>query len=374
MNLSLQNKGLIKTAVALSVALVASQFAQADDLSFMTKGGAEAKFYGNIRVDAGYAIRGTDGIFHDVASKDNMGASVKKFNTTASATRFGFDFKAPVEGHNVGGKIEGDFRGAGDAGKAFRLRHAYMTYDNFLVGQTSSLYASNNEPAIIDFNDPVGGDATPRNPQVRYTTEVAPGTKFAAALESQHTAGDKAGANEIDYRVPAVSAKVTQNLGLGTAEVRGLVVPHYVKNLDKTKTGYALAAGFNYKVAETAKVLLDVSYARGLKANVGATDTLNAAGQQNQYTSVLTGVEVQVAPQVTTTLGYGVLRNKTNTEYAKSVGQSLNQTVQHGFVNAVYSPNKAVDLGVEYGFGQRKDVAGKAYKEQAINMMAKYKF
>ncbi|MFB2538708.1 MULTISPECIES: DcaP family trimeric outer membrane transporter [unclassified Acinetobacter] len=372
MSISLQNKGLMKTVVAMSVALMASQFAQAEGISFTTKNGAEAKLYGGVRVDAAYSIRGTDAVFHDVST--NNGEKVGKLVTTAKLTRLGFDFKAPVEGQEVGGKIEGDFAGNGEGSKAFRLRHAYMTTGNWLIGQTDSLYGSDNEPSIIDNSDPVGGDNSDRNVQVRYTMQTTPSTTVAAALESQHAAGN----DGATYRIPALSANLSQDLaGKGAVSVRGLVVPHHVVALDKTKTGFAVAAGFNYQVAEPAKVMLDVAYGRGLESNVGSSGTfaiVDGKYRQNQYTSVLAGAEFQVAPQLVANVGYGVLRNDTKSEFAKAQGDKFNKTVYHGFVNAVYSPVKAIDLGVEYGFGQRKDVAGKAYKEQAVNVMAKYKF
>ncbi len=58
----------------------------------------------------------------------------------------------------LGGKVEVDFAGSTtDSNSALRIRHAYLTYNNWLFGQTTSNFLSNHAPEMIDFGTNVGG-------------------------------------------------------------------------------------------------------------------------------------------------------------------------------------------------------------------------
>ena len=81
----------------------------------------------------------------------NEGNNSDKFQSTLNATRFGFNFKTPKIGeHSIGGKVEMDFFG-GASRDTFRIRHAYLTYDQWLVGQTwSNFNAVEYFPETVD--------------------------------------------------------------------------------------------------------------------------------------------------------------------------------------------------------------------------------
>src|SRR5690606_16939908 len=170
-----------------------------------TKSDTEVKLYGFVRGDANYIIEGSSGDFSDVAKTN--GQTNDKFVATAKTTRIGLDFKTNVEGAEIGGKLESDFAGTNDSfrvrdfktnvegaeiggklesdfagtndslrvrdfktnvegaeigGKlesdfagtndSFRVRQAYLTYENWLIGQTQSTFLSNHAPFMIDFS------------------------------------------------------------------------------------------------------------------------------------------------------------------------------------------------------------------------------
>ena len=110
----------------------------------VTKGGAEFELYGNVRADASYQAKGPSTMYNYISAVPlegsvNEGNNSDKFQSTLNATRFGFNFKTPKIGeHSVGGKVEMDFFG-GAGRDSFRIRHAYLTYDQWLIGQTLSL-------------------------------------------------------------------------------------------------------------------------------------------------------------------------------------------------------------------------------------------
>ena len=121
--------------------------------SFKSKSGADINLYGFVRGDANYIIEGADDDFNKVASSKE---DVKdKLRATAKTTRLGLDFNTNVGGDNkLGGKVEVDFAGTNEA---LRIRHAYLTYNNWLFGQTTSNFLSNHAPEMIDLGTNVGG-------------------------------------------------------------------------------------------------------------------------------------------------------------------------------------------------------------------------
>src|SRR5690554_4687262 len=69
----------------------------------------------------------------------NPDSGEKSVEGSARQSRLNLKATKEVDGHIIGGFIEGDFWGAGASGSYdWRLRHAYISIDNFTVGQTWS--------------------------------------------------------------------------------------------------------------------------------------------------------------------------------------------------------------------------------------------
>ena len=222
--------------------------------SFKSKSGADINLYGFVRGDANYIIEGADDDFNKVSSSN--GQTKDKLRATAKTTRLGLDFNTNVGGDNkLGGKVEVDFAGTNEA---LRIRHAYLTYNNWLFGQTTSNFLSNHAPEMIDFATNVGGGTAARIPQVRYGFNLAPATKLFISAEE----GDSSGTN-IKYSVPNLTAKLTQGFagGKGSASARALVENY--KSANDSDTAWGLAAGVNYQVMDPLKLSADVSYIDG---------------------------------------------------------------------------------------------------------------
>lgn len=104
------------------------------------------------------------------------------FTAFAKESRFNFDIRRVEEGSPpLRAFLEGDFFSSGGQ---FRLRHAYITAGDFLVGQTwTTLSFLESMPYMIDF---AAGDALfgGRTTQVRYTKEVNDSWTLAFGLEN----------------------------------------------------------------------------------------------------------------------------------------------------------------------------------------------
>ena len=353
--------------------------------SLKSKIGADVSLYGFVRGDANYIIEGADDDFNKIASTD--GNTKDKLRATAKTTRFGLDFTAPVGGDDkVGGKIEVDFNGSGET---IRLRHGYLTFNNWLFGQTTSNFLSSHAPEMIDFATNVGGGTT-RLPQVRYNHKLAPQTQlFVAAEEGDSKASAISSVSVTDsvvkYSLPALTAKLTQGYanGKGNASARALVEHHKVQSGNDDELGWGLAAGTTFDVTKQLKINGDVSYVEGNSNYLYGSNTayvVDANGdiEQNKFTAVQIGATYKFNEKLRSTLAYGALFADEDTDYAKAfkdVGNnSANKEVQQAWLNVSYTPVKPIDLGVEYVNGKREAFTGKTYKDNRVGLMAKYSF
>ncbi|MEK5787063.1 DcaP family trimeric outer membrane transporter [Acinetobacter johnsonii] len=351
--------------------------------SFKSKSGADINLYGFVRGDANYIIEGADDDFNKVASSD--GQTKDKLRATAKTTRLGLDFNTNVGGDNkLGGKVEVDFAGTNEA---LRIRHAYLTYNNWLFGQTTSNFLSNHAPEMIDFGTNVGGGTT-RIPQVRYGFNLAPATKlFLAAEEGNSSAtqwnatDSKNVASDVKYSLPVLTAKLTQGFadGKANASVRGLVEQYKSEESGDDKTGWGIAAGVNYQVIDPLKLSADVSYVQGNSNYLYGSNTAfyvdpaNGNIEQNEAFGVQVGGTYKFNEKLRSTLAYGALFADDGTDYAR-LNTAANEEVYQAWINFIYSPVKPLDLGVEYINGKRDTFAGDSYKDNRVGLMAKYSF
>ncbi|WP_179994785.1 DcaP family trimeric outer membrane transporter [Acinetobacter sp. YH16053] len=343
--------------------------------SLKSKSGADVSIYGSIRGDANYIIDGADDDFN-ATHKTGTTNVQDKLRATAKVTRLGLDFNTPVGDNKVGGKVEVDFASGSDN---LRIRHAYLTLNNWLFGQTTSNFLSNHAPEMIDFATNIGGGTT-RVPQVRYSQKLAPATQlFVSAEEGNSSAGTVSTSTPVTYRAPVLTAKVTQGFadGKGLASARALVEHYKSEAANDDKTGWGAAVGTNYQVAEPLKVSADVSYVKGnsnyLYGNNSAFVVDGNSIEQNETIGVQVGATYKFSPQLRSTLAYGALFADDGTDYAR-LNTGANEKVQQAWINFIYSPVKPVDLGIEYLNGERETFAGEKFSDDRVGFMARYSF
>lgn len=345
----------------------------ASSVGLKSKSGADINIYGFVRGDANYIIEGGDDDFNKISS--TTGEARDKLRATAKTTRIGLDFNTPVGDAKVGGKVEVDFAGNG-INENLRIRHAYLTYNNWLFGQTTSNFLSSHAPEMIDFATNAGGGTT-RIPQVRYAYNLAPTTKLLVAAEEGNSAG--ATGTAVKYSLPVLTGKITQSYadGNGNASARVLVENYKDNNAGKDKTGWGVALGTDFKVADPLKLFADASYVVGnsnyLYGSNNAYAVVNGDIEQNEFTALQVGGTYKILPNLRSTLAYGALFADNGTDFAKA-NQTANEKIQQAWLNVIYSPAKPIDLGIEYINGKRETFAGQSYKDNRVGLMAKYNF
>ena len=371
-----QQQTQIEQVKAQPVQLAAAPAAKPETpaTGFKTKAGANVNLYGFVRGDANYIIEGADNDFG--SAHTSTGATQDKLRATAKATRIGLDFNAPVGDAKVGGKVEVDFASSdNNKSENLRLRHAYLTYNDWLFGQTTSNFLSNHAPEMIDLATNIGG-GTARVPQVRYNFKLAPQTQLFVSAEE----GDSSATGDtIKYSVPNLTAKLVQGFadGKGNASARALVENY--KSADDSAVAWGLAAGASYAVTEQLKLNSDVSYSQGNSNYLyGANSAYVLDGnniEQNEFTAVQVGATYKISPKLRSTLAYGAHFADDDTKYAKSaLTTNANEKVQQAWINFIYSPAAPIDLGVEYVNGKRDTFAGQSFKDNRVGLMAKYNF
>ena len=336
-----------------------------------SKAGADVNLYGFVRADANYIINGADGDFSGVASTENQVND--KLRSTVKTTRLGLDFKSTVEGADVGGKIEVDFAGKTEdsTGTGIRVRHAYLTYNNWLVGQTTSNFLGGASPEMIDFSTNVG-TGTARLPQVRYGLNLAPQTKLTFSAEQ-----GKSAIATGKYVAPVLTAKVVQGFTGGNVSARAFV-EHYKDDTAKDdEVGYGLAGGVSFKPIEPLQLVADVSYVKGnsnyLIGSNNAYSVVNGNIEQNEAIAANIGATYSINPKLRTTLAYGTIIADDGTKFAKA-NAGANEKLSQAWVNFIYSPVKPIDFGIEYVNGDRKTFDGKKFNDDRFGVMAKYNF
>lgn len=349
----------------------------AQDLKITTSKGAEVDLYGFIRGDANYIIEGADDDFNSAASSD--GATKDKLRATAKVTRFGLDFSSPIAGQKVGGKVEVDFASSDEN---LRIRHAYLTFNNWLFGQTTSNFLSNHAPEMIDFETNIGGGIS-RIPQVRYSHNLAPTTQIVLAAEEGNSAATGATAK---YKLPVLTAKLNQGFaeGKGNVSVRALAERYEAEgNNDSDETAWGVAAGASFQVTDPLKLTADVSHVEGNSNYLYGSNSafaVNADGDlaQNEFNAFQVGATYKILPNLRSTIAYGAIFADDDSEYA-TLNPTGNKEVEQAWINFIYSPVKPVDLGIEYINGKRETFepnanGEKTFKDNRVGVMARYNF
>lgn len=366
----------------------------------ITVGGAEVNFYGNVRADATYQIDGGPNKGHpynqiNKAALEGTTGNSDIFKSTLAATRLGFDFKTPTQSGDVAGKVEVDFLGANDT---LRIRHAYLTYANWLIGQTWSNFAvPDYMPESIDALGYVGG-AVKRTPQVRYTSTFSPQTNLIFALEDSKYSSDSVSGTtwtlgsdpDNQMRIPALTArfnhKFADNAGIVTA--RTMVADKQTSDDEKVAWGVGLGTKFNVTPSTTLKA--DYYHVKGDSSfvswsNPGYAIDANKNIQQSEFDSITVGITQQFNPKWRGTLGYGYMNHDADLDYinASKSPSALNKDLWQAWANVFYSPVKPVSLGLEYTYGERETfsapnattpLTSKTGEENRVNVVAMYNF
>ena len=281
--------------------------------------------------------------------------------------------------------VEMDFFGGGSnalAGNetatntyAVTLRHAYVSWNNWLAGQTWSNFMDVAAlPDAVDFVGPTDGTVFVRQAQLRYTqgpwsfsvenpqTTVTPyrtGTRF----------------NSGDNALPDVTARWLTKGDWGHFTVAGMV--RQFKLLDETDTGASVSVSGKFNLGKSDDIRYAVNAGQGigryLAFGVGSDVVTEADGD----ISALDGYGGFVAwrhvfsPKVRTNLMYSASHFDNDAAFT---GFGVTERTQSMHANVIYSPFPKLDLGAELIYGQRSLEDDREGDLKRLHTSVKYAF
>lgn len=348
----------------------------------LSKGGAEVNLYGYIRADASYQAKGASTMYNNISGVPlehtaEEAQQKDRLHSTVNVTRFGLNFKTPSVAGEVGGKLEMDFFG-GTTRDQFRIRHAYITLDQWLIGQTwSTFIAPEYYPETVDAGTFVGS-ALLRSPMLRYSDNLSAKTSFAVAIEDPKYTATSDPDNEM--RLPALVGRLNHKFDNGSL-LSGRTFMAEKKTSHDNEWAWGVGLGGKYQLSPQTFLKADYYHVKGdgrflLWANNSYVIDDKNNIQSNEFDTISAGITHQFNSQLRSTLGYGYMKAKDDNSFAEIQKTNItqNKELRQGWINAMYNPYKPITFGVEYVYGERETFDGRNGIDNRVNMMASYDF
>jgi opacity protein-like surface antigen len=357
---------------------------QKQDMPKLQVSGHDLKFYGQLRLDGAIDFDasngGTFGKLNSVPL-DGTNGNRSEFNLTAS--RLGVDLKKHIDNKNLNAKLEVDFWDGSSGDGKLRIRHAYIDYDNWLLGQTVSL-TGNLETATesVDYTALLGTSWV-RLPQVRYNFELDKHHNLKTALEYVSSRSSE---------LPALTTKYTYKKGDITGLLQGFLNEKraYLADKDVDKLAWGIGAGLKYQLTPSTSIQGNYFYIKGdqkfLPYTAQGSNSNNAVAggdfsvnqseddlDLNELNSYVVGISHKFNSYLRMNFAASLFQYSDDTNYAKN-NPLMNKTLTDYAINAYVTPVPSLDLGLEYHYGNREVFNGMEADVSRINVAAIYKF
>ena len=310
------------------------------------------------------------------------------FDFNPRETRFVFDVAAERGGLDIGGRLEFDFQVTSDGNERVsnsftpRMRQAYVTINNWLLGQAWSTFQDVSAlPDNLDFIGPTEGTVFIRQPMIRYTRgpwQIAleqPETEITGPAGERILAGDDV-APDIVLRHNAKGGwgHLTAAALFRVLHVEDEIVPGA---LSDTALGYGVSLSGKLKVGEKDDFRFMATYGEGVGRYIGVNVVNDAA------VNTMGGLDL-----IATYSGFASYRHFWSDKWRSNltggyfkadnpmdlVGGAVTDQVYSIHANLIYSPAPKLDVGVEYIFANRRlenDLDGDMNK---VQFSTKYSF
>ncbi|WP_394829921.1 DcaP family trimeric outer membrane transporter [Pendulispora albinea] len=324
---------------------------------------------------------------------------------TARTSRVGISTNTETEWADIGTRIEGDFwSGNLLSGETFtnsvlfRLRHGYGTlsgkYGSLLLGQTWTTFLIQEGTAeVVDFNGP-GSGAALRQPMIRYVIPLPSSFDLSLAAENAPgtdlngiTDGTAVPATRKMQSIPDFVGRLSTSGAWGGASLVAVTVNYKDSGApgqdSYTKQGWGLGAGTGVKIFDdTLRLMVNGGrgigrylFAAGGVQGVTNMDThfllWDALGYHVNYTHVW-------SPEFRSNVVWSQTFFKNNggstaaAPYEPRIDSKTglliepepNRAIEEMYINTFWAPNRQVEFGIEYAFGQRHTFGNDAAEGQ----------
>ncbi|MAY60306.1 MULTISPECIES: DcaP family trimeric outer membrane transporter [Pseudoalteromonas] len=381
----------IKTLAASAVLCALSSTAYAAKI-----GDTEFTYGGYIKLDAmwsdysagapaGTSV-GRDFYVPSTLTVGNDNSSDAVFDMHARESRFNFGTATLLDnGKTVKTKIELDFLLSAPGGNervsnsySPRIRHAFISYDGWLFGQTWSNFQNVGAlPEALDFVGPAEGTVFVRQSQIKYTTGA-----WSFSLENPESTITTAGGGMAvtdDASLPDFTARYTHNADWGNFVVTALArqLTYKVGGVDADETSFGVSASGMVKLGED-NLKFMLTQGKGLGRYVG----LNVARG-----AVLNGDDLDA---IDSTSGFIAYQHKWNSQWRSTFLYSFlsadndenllamygdpTESSQSYSANILYSPVKRLTFGAEFKHAERELESGVDGDMDRLQFSVKYAF
>ncbi len=331
-------------------------------------------------------------------------------NASARSSRLNFATLTPTTKGDVKTLIEIDFFGGG-TGTSYnpKIRHAYGTLCDFLVGQTDSVFLDIDATgSTIDANTILGGPL--RQMQIRYTKELMTGLKLMTALEKPnsdyigsdgtlYTSNDATGAKG-KSSLPDLTAQLRWTGSAGYIAARGMVRQIQYKNVtdpgttggqntandvSKKATGWGVGLSGKYLTVGKSGIIGQINAGQGIGRYIpeiaGEAVYYNTTTKQFNVlsaTNAIVGYEHYWTDEVRSNLLASYTRISppaSGVGFTPLTGTTrITQKIKKVFFNILYNPVKNVEAGVEFAHIRRDTMDNKTGSGNRVSVGVTYNF
>ncbi|MDN3413375.1 DcaP family trimeric outer membrane transporter [Pseudoalteromonas sp. APC 3250] len=381
----------IKTLAASAVLCALSSTAYAAKI-----GDTEFTYGGYIKLDAmwsdysagapaGTSV-GRDFYVPSTLTVGNDNSSDAVFDMHARESRFNFGTATLLDnGKTVKTKIELDFLLSAPGGNervsnsySPRIRHAFISYDGWLFGQTWSNFQNVGAlPEALDFVGPAEGTVFVRQSQIKYTTGA-----WSFSLENPESTITTAGGGMAvtdDASLPDFTARYTHNADWGNFVVTALArqLTYKVGGVDADETSFGVSASGMVKLGED-NLKFMLTQGKGLGRYVGLNVARGAVLNGDDLdaidsTSGFIAYQHKWNSQWRSTFLYSFFSADNNTDLLAISGDPVESSQSYS-ANILYSPVKRLTFGAEFKHAERELESGVDGDLDRLQFSVKYAF
>ena len=262
------------------------------------------------------------------------------------------------------------------------LRHAYVSWNNWLAGQTWSNFQDVAAlPDAVDFLGPTEGTVFVRQAQVRYTSGP-----WSFSMENPQTVytpyqGNMAQVSGDDGAVPDITARYTAKGDWGHFGIAGLARQLKYQNgplgISESGTGLGASVSGKFNIGANDDFRYMVTAGSGIGRYVGLAlnndAVLDAEGGLENIDLVagFAGWRHVFGPQLRGNLFYSMAEYDNPTEYT---GLGITRSASSAHANLIYTVLPKLEVGAELIWGKRELETGDSGEINRLQTHVKYSF
>jgi hypothetical protein len=330
----------------------------------------------------------------------------ENFNYSARMSRIATETwtPTPFQDWTVHTFIEGDFfngpgQAAGGGGNPFRLRHAFVDYGYFRVGQQNTVFMdASSWPSLVDFQGP-NGWVNQRRPGARMTLPFSDKWFWAFGVEQPFSDITTNGLGTNVQDVPDFATHIRYEGDFGHFQLSGLArALGYRPNEGETtrRAGYGLMASTTFHpwallldsdpvhkanptALERCRILAQCVFGWGVARYINDEVGQGLDGQVNLATGGFK--PIYAAAYMVSYEQWYTERWLSNFTYSQTYAGSNGEQLGSAYIGAKYLaaslwyiPFRNMSLGIEYLWGERKNLDDERGKANRINALVQYNF